>query len=69
MNKKIKTGKEVVKEFFVEIKNIEGIDKKTVDKLVELYRDNKFTDSYIQNALEDLKQSEVNSKIKDDDKN
>lgn len=67
MNDKIKSGKDVVDEFFAEILNVEGVDQETVEKLVELYEENKLTDSYIQNALEELKQTELNPKVRDDD--
>lgn len=65
MNKKIKSGKDVIDEFFAEILNVEGIDQKTVEKLVELHKENKLTDSNIQNALEELKQAELNPKSQD----
>lgn len=59
MDKKIKSGKEVIDEFFSEIYNIENADEKTVDALVSLYSDGKLTDKNIQNALEDLVQQEL----------
>ena len=62
MNDEIKSGKDVIDKFFTQILNIEGVDQKTVKKLVELYKENKLTDSNIQNALEDLKQAELNQK-------
>lgn len=67
MSDKIKSGKEVVDEFFAEILNVEGVDQKTAEKLVELYKENKLTDNNIQNALEELKQAELNSEIQGDD--
>ena len=66
MNDEIKSGKDVIDEFFSGILNVEGVDPKTGEKLVELYKENKLTDSNIQNALEELKQSELNSKSQDD---
>jgi len=62
MNDKIKSGKDVINEFFAEILNVESVDQKTVEKLVELYKENKLTDNNIQNALEELKQAELNQK-------
>lgn len=62
MEKPIKSGKEVIDEFFAEILNVEGTDKSTVNKLIELYGENKFTDSNIQNALEELKQEATKQK-------
>lgn len=66
MNGKIKSGKDVINEFFAEILNVKGVDQKTVEKLVELYKENNLTDSNIQNALEELKQAELNPKARDD---
>lgn len=67
MDKQIKSGKDVIDEFFAEILNVEGTDEYTVNKLIELYGDNKFTDSNIQNALEELKQKAIKpKKIKED---
>ena len=68
MNEKIKSGKDVIDEFFAEILHVEGVDQKTVEKLVELHKDNSFTEKSIQNALEALKQAELNPKAQDDDK-
>ncbi len=42
--------------------NVKDIDPETVKKLVELYAENKLTDSNIQNALEELKQAQLNPK-------
>jgi hypothetical protein len=67
MENQIKSGKDVIDEFFAEILNIEGTDETTVNKLIELYGENKFTDSNIQNALEELKQEAIKpKKIKED---
>jgi hypothetical protein len=69
MSDEIKSGKNVIDEFFAEILNLEGIDPKTVGKLAELYKENKLTDANIQNALEALKQAELNpTKDKDNGK-
>lgn len=68
MSVKIKSGKEVIDEFFAEILNVEGVDQKTVEKLVELYSENQLTDSKIQNALEKLKQEALNKNSKTDGK-
>lgn len=67
MEKQIKSGKDVIDEFFSEILNVKGTDESTVNKLIELYSENKLTDSNIQNALEVLKQEVINPKqIKED---
>lgn len=70
MDNQIKSGKDVIDEFFAEILNIEGADESTVNKLIELYGDNKFTDNNIQNALEELKQEAIKpKKIKENGEN
>ena len=59
MSNESKSGKEVLDEFFAEIVNIEGVDEKTVKKLVSLYSEKKLTDTNIQNAMEELLQEEL----------
>lgn len=59
MDKEIKSGKEVIDEFFSEIYNVENVDEKTVDALVSLYGEGKLTDKNIQNALESIVQEEL----------
>lgn len=67
MDKKIKSGKEVIDEFFSEIYNIENIDEKTVESLILLYGEGKFTDKNIQNKLDELLQEELTPKQKKDE--
>ncbi len=59
MSDEIKSGKEVIDEFFAEIMNIEGVDKKTVEKLTSLHSKGKLTDTNIQNVMEKLLQEEL----------
>jgi hypothetical protein len=66
MSDKIKSGKEVIDEFFSEIYNVENADKASVDILVSLYGKNKLTDPNIQNALDDLLQKELDKIEKDE---
>lgn len=67
MDKKIKSGKEVIDEFFSEIYNIENIDEKTVEALISLYSEGKLTDKNIQNKLDELLQKELTPKQKKDE--
>lgn len=67
MDKKIKSGKEVIDEFFSEIYNIEGIDENTVDLLISLYSEGKLTDKNIQNKLDELLQEELTPKQRKDE--
>ena len=68
MSDEIKSGKEVIDEFFAEIMNIEGVDKKIVEKITTLYREGNLTDTKIQNAMEQLFQEELNTTEEKDDK-
>ena len=62
MDDKIKTGKDVIDEFFSEILNIEGIDIATTEKLIELYSEGRFTDSNITNTLDELRKNALAKK-------
>lgn len=68
MSDEIKTGKEVIDEFFAEIMNIEGVDKKTAEKLTSLYSEGKLTDTNIQNVMERLLQEELDTTEEEDGK-
>ena len=59
MSNETKSGREVIDEFFAEIMNVEGVDEKTVEKLISLYSEEKLTDTNIQNAMEQLLQEEL----------
>ena len=59
MNDKIKSGKDVIDDFFAEIYNIPNADKNTVDALVELYSQGKLSDKNVQNALDEIIQKEL----------
>jgi len=67
MSEKIKSGKDVIEDFFAEIYNVPNADKKTIDTLVALFSENKFTEKNIQNALESQMQIELNKIEKGDD--
>ncbi len=69
MSEDIKSGKQVLDEFFSEIMDIDGIDKKTVAKLSSLYSEGKLTDTNIQNALGQLLQEELDTTGEKDGKN
>jgi hypothetical protein len=60
MDDGIKSGKEIIDEFFDEIMNIDGVDQKTIKELRALHKEGKFTDVNIQNAMEQALQKELN---------
>jgi len=61
MTGEIKSGAEVVREFFAEIYNVEDAEKSVADMLVKLYDEDKLSDKNIQNALETLLSKELKS--------
>jgi len=67
MSDKIKSGQDVIEDFFAEIYNVPNADKKTIDTLVSLFRENKFTEKNIQNALDIQLQKELSKIEKGDD--
>ena len=67
MSDETKSGREVIDEFFTEILNIEGVDEKTVEKLVFLYSEEKLTDTNIENAMEQLLQEELDKMRRGED--
>ena len=67
MDDKIKSGKDVINDFFAEIYNIPNANKKTVDALVELYSQGKLSDKYVQNTLDDIVQKELKQIDKEDE--
>jgi len=68
MSDEIKSGKGVIDEFFAEIMNVEGVDKKTVEKLTSLYSEGKLTDTNIQNLMEQLLREELDTTEEKDGK-
>ena len=67
MDNKIKSGKDVIDDFFAEIYNIPNADKKTVDALVELYSIGKLSDKNLQNTLDTIVQKELKEIEKEDE--
>jgi hypothetical protein len=67
MSEKIKSGQDVIEDFFAEIYNVPNADKKTLETLVALFSENKFTEKNIQNALDSQMQIELNKIEKGND--
>lgn len=67
MDDKIKSGKDVIDDFFAEIYNIPNADNKTVDALVELYSQGKLSDKNVQNTLDEIVQKELKQIDKEDE--
>lgn len=68
MMSEIKSGKEVIGEFFQDIEKIDGVDKKTVTMLASLYREGKLTNTNIENEMDRMLQEELATIEAKDDK-
>ena len=52
---KVKSGKEILDDFFKEISLIENVDKTIADSLAELYNTGKLTDNNVVNELQKIR--------------
>jgi len=69
MNKDVYAGQDVIRSFFENIDRIDGVDKKTVNKIKELYqRVGMLTDKNLQNALDELFEEALDEKVEKDGK-
>lgn len=60
MANKVKSGKEVLEDFFSNIESIKGVDKSMAKALSDLYEQGKLTDRNVVNALQQLRDSNGN---------
>lgn len=60
MDKNIKSGKEILDDFFKNIENIEKVDKTVAKSLKELYESSKFTDANVKNELQRIRDTNGN---------
>lgn len=56
MYEKVKSGKEILDEFFDNLKKIPDVDERIANLLIELYGDDKLTQTNISNALHELRE-------------
>lgn len=61
MSKTIKSGKEVIEEFFLGAMAIENTDKTIVQCLIDLHNAENLTDASIQLSLDGMLQAEIDS--------
>lgn len=64
MSTEIKSGKEILDEFFEDIKTDEKLDEDTATAIVDLYESDKLTDRNLTNALSELREDQDNDKNK-----
>jgi len=60
MENKVKSGKEILDDFFENIENIPNLDKDIAKMLANLYSQNKLTDTNVKNELPNLPKKDVN---------
>jgi len=60
MEDKVKSGKEVLDDFFDGIERIENVDKDIAKMLSKLYQDDKLTDTNVKNELQKLRDENKN---------
>jgi len=60
MDNKVKSGKEILEDFFNNISNITDVDKGLTESLASLYQEGKLTDSNIKNELQKLRDKDAN---------
>ena len=60
MESKVKSGKEILDDFFENIENIPNVDKDIAKMLSNLYDQNKLTDINVKNELPNLPKKDVN---------
>ena len=62
MKNEIKSGKVILDEFFHDIKYIENLEQVTIDKIIELYEEEKLTAKSLTNALSELRETKGDGK-------
>ncbi len=60
MEKKVKSGKEILDDFFGNISQIENVDKALAESLTNLYKEGKLTDTNVKNKLSELRSKNAN---------
>jgi flagellin-specific chaperone FliS len=58
MEKQVKSGKEILEEFFSSIQSLENVDKKLAQSLVNLYKQGKLTDANVKNEIQQLREQD-----------
>ncbi|GAI19998.1 unnamed protein product [marine sediment metagenome] len=62
MTDQIRSGQEVLDEFFTEIASIEGVDQDVANIVINLYREGKLTDTNLSNELAGIRGEKTSDK-------
>lgn len=60
MKTEIKSGKQILDEFFLEAKSMSDVDEKVIDRIIELYKTGKLSDRNLANALFEMREKSNN---------
>lgn len=60
MTKQIKSGQEILDEFFSQITNIEGVDQDVAETVLKLYKEDKLTNINLSNELGKIRENKKN---------
>ncbi len=55
MTNQVKSGKEILDDFFNEIENIENVEPKIAQLISQLFKEDKLTDINVKNGLQNLR--------------
>ena len=59
MDNKVKSGKEILDDFFTNISKIKNVDKGLAESLSNLYNQGKLSDTNVKNELSNLREKNV----------
>lgn len=59
MDNKVKSGKEILDDFFTNISKIKNVDKGLAESLSNLYNQGKLSDTNVKNELSNLREKDV----------
>ena len=62
MTDRIRSGQEVLDEFFTEIASIEGVDQDVANIVISLYREGKLSDTNLSNELARIREGKTSDK-------
>lgn len=62
MDKPVKSGKEILDDFFNNLLNVPNVDKKLATELKKMYEEGKFSSANLSNKLDSLREEEINDK-------
>lgn len=60
MGNKVKSGKEILDDFFTDISKIKNVDKELAESLSNLFQQGKLTDTNVKNELSKLREKDGN---------